>query len=94
VPLDFISLCYGEPVHEVSTALLLLDSTWVKMLKLEEVVCDQLEVEGHVLAEKVLTCFQSRDPFISLDSVVLGPAVGTEEATSSGVQDAAKIVAT
>jgi hypothetical protein len=33
----------------VSTALLLLDSTGAKMLKLEEVICDQLEAEGHVL---------------------------------------------
>jgi hypothetical protein len=34
-----------------------------KMLKLEEVIADQVEAEGHVLvervAEHVLTCFQS-----------------------------------
>jgi hypothetical protein len=39
----------------------LLDSTGVKMLKLEEVVYDQLEAEGRILSEKVaehmLTCF-------------------------------------
>jgi hypothetical protein len=41
----------------------LLDSAEAKMLMLEEVICDQLEAEGHVLAEKVvehvLTCFWS-----------------------------------
>jgi hypothetical protein len=41
----------------------LLDSAGAKMLKLEEVIYDQLEAEGHVLAEKVaehvLMCFQS-----------------------------------
>jgi hypothetical protein len=59
------------------------------MLKLEEVICDQLEAEGHVLAEKVvehmLTCFQSQDPIVSLDLVMLGPVAGTEEAASSNV---------
>jgi hypothetical protein len=41
----------------------LLDSLGAKMLSLEEVVSEQLEVEGHVLAKKVaehmLTCFWS-----------------------------------
>jgi hypothetical protein len=41
----------------------LLDSTGAKMLMLEEVICDQLEVEGRALAEKVaehvLMCFRS-----------------------------------
>jgi hypothetical protein len=48
-------------VEEVSAALSLLDSAGAKMLKLEEVSDDQLEVEGHALAkavvEYVLTCF-------------------------------------
>jgi hypothetical protein len=48
---------------KVSTVLPLLDSAGAKMLKLEEVIYDQLEAEGHVLAEKVaehvLMCFQS-----------------------------------
>jgi hypothetical protein len=48
-------------------------------------VCDQLEVEGRVLAEHVLMCFQSRDPTISLDPVMLGPVAGTEEVASSGI---------
>jgi hypothetical protein len=41
-----------------------------------EVIGDQLEEEGHVLvepvAEHVLMCFWSRDPQVSLESVVQG----------------------
>jgi hypothetical protein len=75
----------------------LLDSAGAKMLKLEEVVCDQLEVEGHVLAEKVvehmLMCFRSWDPVVSLDPVMLGPVAWIEKAASCGVQEAVKAVA-
>jgi hypothetical protein len=55
------------------------------MMRLEEVIGDQLEVEGCILAEKVvehvLTCFWSRDPIVSLDPVTFGPATETEEAS-------------
>jgi hypothetical protein len=75
----------------------LLDSMGAKMMKLEGIVCDQLEAEGRTLVEQVtehmLTCFWSRDPTVSLDSVMLGLIIGTEDATSSGVQEAAKAVA-
>jgi hypothetical protein len=41
------------------------------MMRLEEVIGDQIEVEGCILAEKVaehvLMCFWSRDPIVSLD---------------------------
>jgi hypothetical protein len=67
------------------------------MLRLEEVVEDQLEAEGRVLAEKVvedvLTCFWSWDPIISLDLVELGPVIETEEADRGSIQEATKIVA-
>jgi hypothetical protein len=59
------------------------------MLKLEEVVYNQLEVEGHVLAEQVaehvLPCFWSRDPAVSQETMMLGPIAGTAEAASRGV---------
>jgi hypothetical protein len=42
VPLGFSPLRSRESVQEVSTTLPLLDSTGAKMLKLEEVICDQL----------------------------------------------------
>jgi hypothetical protein len=97
VPLGFSPLRSKEPVQEVSTSLPLLDSLGVEMLKLEEVIYDQLEAVGHVLAEKVvehvLICFWSQDPVVSLDPVVLEPVAGTEEVASSDIQDATKIVA-
>jgi hypothetical protein len=61
VPLGFSLVRSEEPVQEVSTTLPLLDFAGAKMMKLEEVVCDQLEAEGHALGEQVtehvLTCF-------------------------------------
>jgi hypothetical protein len=61
--LDFSPLHSEDQVWEVSIVLPLLDSLGAKMLSLEEVVSEQLEVEGHVLAKKVaehmLTCFWS-----------------------------------
>jgi hypothetical protein len=97
VPLSFSPLRSEEPVQEVGTVLPLPDSAGAKMLKLEEVICDQLEAEGHVLveqvAEHVLTCFRRRDPAIYLDPVMLGLVVGTVEAANNSVQEAAKAVA-
>jgi hypothetical protein len=89
VPLGFSPLRSEELVHEVSTVLSLLDCVGAKMLKLEEVVCDQLEAEGCVLAEKVaehvLMCFRCRDPVVFLDPEMFGPVAGTEEAANNGV---------
>jgi hypothetical protein len=50
VPLDFSPLRIEDPVEEVSVTLPLLDSAGAKMLNLEEVIGDQLEAEGRVLA--------------------------------------------
>jgi hypothetical protein len=55
----------------VSIVLPVLDSVGAKLLTLEEVVDEQLEAEGHILAEKVvehvLMCFQSWEPNASLE---------------------------
>jgi hypothetical protein len=97
VPLGFSPLHSGEPVQEVSITLPLLDSTVIKMLKLEEVVYDQLEAKGCILVEKVvehvLMCFWSWDPTVSLDPVMLRPVARIEEVANSDVQEAAKVVA-
>jgi hypothetical protein len=65
VPLGLSPLCTVDPVEEVTVALPLLHSVGAKMLKLEEVIGGQLEVEGRTLAkavaEYVLTRFWSRD---------------------------------
>jgi hypothetical protein len=79
VLLSFSPLCPEEPIREVSTMLLLLDSAGGKMLALEGVIRELLEAEGRVLAETVaehfLTCFRSWDPNGSLELVVWGPIV-------------------
>jgi hypothetical protein len=85
VPLGFSPLRSEELVHEVSTVLSLLDCVGAKMLKLEEVVCDQLEAEGCVLAEKVAEHVRCRDPVVFLDPEMFGPVAGTEEAANNGV---------
>jgi hypothetical protein len=97
VPPGFSPLRAEDPVEEVSTALLLLDSIGTKMLKLEEVDGGQLEAEGRALAkavvEYVLTCIWSRDPQISLEPVVQGPVAETAEAARASVEDTVKLVA-
>jgi hypothetical protein len=74
----------------------LLDTIGAKMLKLEEAVGEQLELEGRCLAEMVaehvLTCFQSRDPQVSLQPVVQGLITKMEEAAWASVQDATKLM--
>jgi hypothetical protein len=98
VPLSFSPIRSAERAQEVSNVLPMLESVGAKLLKLEEVVSDQLEPKGHVLAEKVeehvLMCSWSRDPVISLDPVALRPAVEIERATRDSTQEAAKIVDT
>jgi hypothetical protein len=90
VPLNFSPIRSEEPAWEVSNVLPLLESVGAKMLRLEEVVIDQLEGEGRVLAEKaaehMLTCFRSRDPVISMDLVPFRCVVEIEEAARGNVQ--------
>jgi hypothetical protein len=45
------------------------------------------------VAEHVLMCFRSRDPNISLEPMVQGPAEEPAEAAVAGVEDAARAVA-
>jgi hypothetical protein len=75
----------------------LLDSGGAKMSRLEEVIGGQLEAQGQVLAHAVaghvLVCFRSRDPQVSLEPVVQGPAEEPEDAAYAGVEDAARVVA-
>jgi predicted type IV restriction endonuclease len=63
VPLGFSPLCSREPAQEASVVLPLLGSTGAKILKLEEVIGEQMEAEGRALAEAmaehVLRCFWS-----------------------------------
>jgi hypothetical protein len=46
-----------------------------------------------VLIEYILTCFQSHNPAISLEPVIVGPMADTEDAAREGVQNAVELVA-
>jgi hypothetical protein len=96
VHLGISPLRTGDPVEEVSITLLLPDSAGAKMLKLEEVICGQLEVEGRALVEAVamyvLTCFQSWVPQISPEPVAQGSITKTEEAARADFQDTMKLL--
>jgi hypothetical protein len=79
VPFGFSPLRFGVPAQEVNAKHPLLDSAGgAKMLELEDVVANQLEAEGRLLAEAVaehvLLCLRSQDPQVSLEPVVQGPA--------------------
>jgi hypothetical protein len=74
VPFGFSPLWSRVPAQEGSTELPLLGSAGAKMLELEDVVVNRLEVEGRILAkavvEHVLLCLSSQDPQVSLEPVV------------------------
>jgi hypothetical protein len=68
-----------------------------KISQLEDAVGSCVEEEGRALAqavaEHVLMCFRSRDPAISFEPVVQGPAEEPAGAAAAGVEDAACAVA-
>jgi hypothetical protein len=70
----FSPIWRGDVTPEASVVLPLLDSARRKISQLEEAVGSRLGEEGRalaqVVADHVLMCFQSRDPSISLESVV------------------------
>jgi hypothetical protein len=87
----------GDAAPEGGVVVPLLDSAGAKISQLEDAVGSRIEEEGRALAqavaEHVLMCFRSRDPNISLEPVVQGPAEGPAEAAAAGVEDAARAVA-
>jgi hypothetical protein len=78
VPFSFSPLRSEVPAQEVSAELPLLDYGGAKMLELEDVVTNRLEVEGRILVEAVvkyvLLCLHSQDPQVFLEPVVQGHA--------------------
>jgi hypothetical protein len=97
VLLDFSPISTGFLLQEVGTVLPLLDSVRAKISRLEEAASNQLEAEGHILAQAVVEhmvlCFHSQDPQISLEPVLQGPAEELKEATRAGVEEAARVMA-
>jgi hypothetical protein len=89
------------PVSElptsISNALPVLDSTVDCLRRLDQVLGARLEAEGSRLCraviEYILTCFRSHDPAISLEPVIAGPVVDTEDTTREDVQDTVEEVA-
>jgi hypothetical protein len=87
----------GDAALEGGIVVPLLDSAEAKISQLEDAIGSRIEEEGRALAqamvEHVLMCFRSRDPAISLELVVQGPAEEPVEAATAGVEDAARAVA-
>jgi hypothetical protein len=87
----------GGAASEGGVTIPLLDSAVAKISQLEDAVGSRIEEEGRALAqavaEHVLMCFRSRDPAISLEPVVQGPAEEPAEAAAAGVEDAARAIA-
>jgi hypothetical protein len=89
------------PVSElptsISNALPVLNSTVDRLRRLDQILGARLETEGgricRAVIEYILTCFQSHDPTISLESVIAGPVADTEDAAQEGVQDTVALVA-
>jgi hypothetical protein len=88
---DFSPVRTGGAAPEGGAAVPLLDSAAAKISQLEDAIGSRIEEEGRALAqavaEHVLMCFRSRDPAISLEPVVQGPAEEPAEAAAAGVED-------
>jgi predicted RNase H-like nuclease (RuvC/YqgF family) len=93
----FSSVRTGDMAPEGGVVVPLLDSAGAKISQLEDDVGSRIEEEGRALAqavaEHVLMCFRSRDPNISLEPMVQGPAEEPAETAAVGVEDTARAVA-
>jgi DNA repair exonuclease SbcCD ATPase subunit len=87
----------GGAAPKGGIAVPLLDSAAAKISQLEDAIDSRIEEEGRALAqavaERVLMCFCSHDPAISLEPMVQGPAEEPAGAAATGVEDAARAVA-
>jgi hypothetical protein len=87
----------GDAAPEGGVVVPLHDSAGAKISQLEDAVGSRIEEEGRALAQEVanhvLMCFRSRDPNISLEPVVQGPAEEPVELAAASVEDAARAVA-
>jgi hypothetical protein len=97
VPLGVSPIPVSELPASISDVLSVLDSAAVRLPRLDQILGARLEVEGGKLCraviEYILTCFRSHDPAISLEPVIAGPVVDTEDAAWEGVQDVVELVA-
>ena len=81
----------------ISDALPVLDSAVDRLRRLDHILGARLEAEGGRLywavIEYILTCFRSHDPAISLEPMIAGPVVDTEDTAREGVQGVVELVA-
>jgi hypothetical protein len=87
----------SELLTSISDMLPVLDSAADRLRCLDQILGTRLEAEGGRLSraviEYILTCFRSHDPTISLEPVITGPVVDTEDAAREGVQGVVELVA-
>jgi hypothetical protein len=97
VPLGVSPIPVSQSPTSISDALSVLDSTADRLRRLDQILGARLVAEGgrlcQVVVEYVLTCFRSHDPAISLESVIAGPVVDTEDAAREGIKDVMQLVA-
>jgi chromosome segregation ATPase len=97
VPLGVSPIPVSQLSMSISDALSVLDSTADRLRRLDQILAARLEAEGGRLCrsvvEYILTCFRSHDPAISLEPVIAGPVVDTEDAAQEGIKDAVELVA-
>jgi hypothetical protein len=97
VPLGVSPIPASELPTSIFDALPVLDSTADRLRCLDQILGARLEAEGgrlcRVVIEYILTCFWSHDPAISLEPVIAGPVVDTEDAAWESVQDTVEVVA-
>jgi hypothetical protein len=97
VPLGVSPIPVSELPTSISDALPVLDSTADRLRRLDQILGAHLEAEGgrlcRAVIEYILTCFRSHDQAISLEPVIAGPVVDTEDTAWEGVQDAVELVA-
>jgi hypothetical protein len=97
VPLGVSPIPVSKLPTSISDVLPVLDSVAVRLPRLDQILGARLEAEGGKLCraviEYILTCFRSHDPAISLEPVIAGPVVDTEDAAWEGVQDTVELVA-
>jgi hypothetical protein len=95
VPLGVSPIPVSQPPTSISDTLPVLDSAADRLRRLDQILDTRLEAEGDKLyravVEYILTCFRSHDPGISLEPVIAGPVVDTEDAAREGIKDAVEL---
>jgi hypothetical protein len=97
VPLGVSPIPASELPTSIFDAMPVLDSTADRLQRLDQILGARLEAEGgrlcRAVIEYILTCFRKHDPAISLEPVIAGPVVDTEDAAWESVQDTVEVVA-